>query len=43
MRIANLTPELRGEASSLVDVALDGKAASLRARARDLKVICAGW
>ena len=43
VRIAEITPELRAETRGLVATALDAKAASLRARARDLKVICAGW
>ena len=40
---ADMRPDLRREASEIVDAALNGKAASLRARARELKVICATW
>lgn len=43
VRVADLRADLREEARALVSAALAGKAASLRARARDLKVICAGW
>ena len=43
VRGADIEPAWRAEAARAVDVALDGGAASLRARARALKVICADW
>jgi hypothetical protein len=43
VRGAVVQPDLRGQASKMVEAALSGGAASLRARARELKVICATW
>lgn len=43
VRLADLIPDLRDEAAGLVEQALTSGTASLRARARDLKVICAVW
>ncbi len=43
VRVAEVRAELRLEAKGLVEEALEGGGASLRARARDLNVICARW
>ncbi|WGI22560.1 hypothetical protein [Amylibacter sp. IMCC11727] len=43
VRIAQCAPKFRKDAKGFVEAALAAKAASLRARARNLKVVCAGW
>lgn len=43
VRVADVAPELRDEASAAVATAISAKAASLRARARALKEVCSTW